>query len=403
MIHRAEGHAPSEQGVEPSYAEIEQSRIPRILVVNHTSSMGGAELGLLRFLASCTDFQVDVLVLENGELTDSLRAAGINVISPHGARGACKIGFTAQVVRTLNDRKYDMVISNSMRAATISAALLLRSTPHVYYLQDGLGPESLSRIKRSILRIVTLPKVDYFLVNSEWTASTIPAHFSAKPTRLVYTMSGGAARAPVGSQSPDSLLSILSLSRIAPWKGIHVLVAAFEFLQSKSNVHIGRSTIAGGSFFGEESYRDSIAARLRRIDIDVAMPGHLSSVGELLHSHDVLVHCSVKPEPFGQVLVQGMAAGLVVIATREGGPSEIIEDGVSGFLYESGDARELANLMERLANDPQLRARVAASAIERAEDFNDERVAALTASSISELLSLKATAGRRGSRQFFVA
>ena len=52
---------------------------------------------------------------------------------------------------------------------------------------------------------------------------------------------------------------------------------------------------------------------------------------------DMLVHASITPEPYGQVIVEAMHAGLPVIAASGGGPSEIVTDGVDGLLYPPGD------------------------------------------------------------------
>jgi len=57
-------------------------------------------------------------------------------------------------------------------------------------------------------------------------------------------------------------------------------------------------------------------------------------------------------EPFGLVILEGMAAGRPVIASRVAGPAEIVEHERDGLLFEMGDAAALANAMRRLWNDP---------------------------------------------------
>jgi glycosyltransferase involved in cell wall biosynthesis len=91
---------------------------------------------------------------------------------------------------------------------------------------------------------------------------------------------------------------------------------------------------------------------------------------------DILVHASVTPEPFGQVIVEAMLAGVPVIAVAGGGPSEIVTDGVDGLLYPAGDADALAQTMERLRNDPDLRVRLSAAGRIRAERFSPQAAAA---------------------------
>src|SRR5213078_3067312 len=87
------------------------------------------------------------------------------------------------------------------------------------------------------------------------------------------------------------------------------------------------------------------------------------------------VHCSVVPEPFGQVVIEGMAAGVSVVAAGAGGPAEIVTSGVDGILTPPGDARELARVLRVLHDDPPLRARLAEAGRRRSRDFTPERSA----------------------------
>jgi len=64
-----------------------------------------------------------------------------------------------------------------------------------------------------------------------------------------------------------------------------------------------------------------------------------------------------------------MAAGLPVVAATPGGPDEIVEDGVSGLLYPSGDVGALADRLRRIARDPALRARLGEAGRRSAERF----------------------------------
>ncbi len=90
------------------------------------------------------------------------------------------------------------------------------------------------------------------------------------------------------------------------------------------------------------------------------------------------MHASTIPEPFGQVVVEAMAAGVPVVAADAGGPAEIITDGVDGLLYPMGDARSLAACLVRLAENSEMRRALCEAALLRAENFSPERVARAT-------------------------
>ena len=67
---------------------------------------------------------------------------------------------------------------------------------------------------------------------------------------------------------------------------------------------------------------------------------------------DVVVHFSMRPEPFGRVVVEAMACGVPVVAAGAGGPLEILQHGVSGWLTPPGDVPALtASLAHALAAD----------------------------------------------------
>ena len=100
-----------------------------------------------------------------------------------------------------------------------------------------------------------------------------------------------------------------------------------------------------------------------RIAERVHFRGFRDDVFAELASIDVLVHASTIPEPFGQVVLEGMAAGVAVIAADEGGPTEIITDNQNGRLFRSRDVASLAGVMRDLADDPTQRARLSSAAV----------------------------------------
>ena len=87
------------------------------------------------------------------------------------------------------------------------------------------------------------------------------------------------------------------------------------------------------------------------------------------------MHASVEPEPFGLVLVEAMAAGKPVVATAQGGPLEIVEEGITGFLVPPGDAEALAGALGKLLADEGLGRRMGEAGRQRAwERFSVERM-----------------------------
>ena len=120
--------------------------------------------------------------------------------------------------------------------------------------------------------------------------------------------------------------------------------------------------------------------------------GFRDDVFAALAELDVLVHASTLPEPFGQVVIEGMAAGLPVVAAAAGGPLEIVTDDVDGILVPPADPDALATALLRLADNPALRAELGLQARRRALEFRPERVAEEVANLYRRMLPIRAAA-----------
>jgi glycosyltransferase involved in cell wall biosynthesis len=135
-----------------------------------------------------------------------------------------------------------------------------------------------------------------------------------------------------------------------------------------------RGRIVGSAMFGEDAYERWLRDLVDELDLQgvVTFTGFVDRVEDELAKLDVLVHASVVPEPFGQVVVEGMAAGLPVVATNAGGPAEVITDGVDGLLVPTGDASALVVALRRLVGDRQLRASLGRAATHSAAAFSPD-------------------------------
>jgi glycosyltransferase involved in cell wall biosynthesis len=100
----------------------------------------------------------------------------------------------------------------------------------------------------------------------------------------------------------------------------------------------------------------------------IVFTGYRQDIPALMKFMDIVVHASNSPEPFGMVVIEGMAMGKPVVATRAGGPLDIVVDGMTGLLVPVGDAKALAGAVIRLLGEPGLRTRMGVAGRERVEE-----------------------------------
>ncbi len=170
---------------------------------------------------------------------------------------------------------------------------------------------------------------------------------------------------------PGGPPTLLFVGRCYPQqKGLEYLVRAMALLPP----HAGARLRIVGEDWGGAAQALSLARALGVGD-RVTYSGPLGR-GELLQAYaeaDILVLPSLF-EPFGIVLLEAMATGLPVVASRVGGVPEVMEDGKTGFLVQPGNARALAEALDLLLSDPALRRRMGRAGRIRAAEYSWDRI-----------------------------
>ncbi|MCM3161736.1 glycosyltransferase [Metabacillus litoralis] len=147
---------------------------------------------------------------------------------------------------------------------------------------------------------------------------------------------------------------IAIIGQIAKWKGQDVFIKAAKLLHL--NFPKVKFFIIGDVLFNKVEdllYKNQLLELAINCKF-IEFLGHRNDVRELIQNMDVIVHASIREEPFGRVIIEGMAAKKPVIASGIGGPIEIIEDGVNGMLYKPGDEKDLAKSIESLLSNDVL-------------------------------------------------
>jgi glycosyltransferase involved in cell wall biosynthesis len=177
-------------------------------------------------------------------------------------------------------------------------------------------------------------------------------------------------------QIGDDEAVITLVGGLVDWKGQDVLLDATpRILARYPRVHI---LLVGAAYGRDASFAQAIGARAADPALQgrVRLLGARNDVAGILALSDIVLHTSTKPEPFGRTFLEGMALGRAVIAANEGGPLDVIDDGVDGLLIRPRDPQLLADAVVRLLDNPQLRTTLGVNAAIKAREYSIERHAA---------------------------
>ena len=230
-------------------------------------------------------------------------------------------------------------ISSRDRFTSLKAAIIRRGSRNVVFVSQSLRETLASRLKISPLRTTVIP-------NGIDTKAFQPARDES-------------IRRALGIP-PESIV-VGAIGNVRPAKAYDDFLRAARSLVTRSNRFY--FIIAG-------QYGGAIADDLMRLRSELGLEervfflGLRSDVATVLHNLDVFA-LSSRSEGFSIACVEAMACGVPVVATRCGGPEEIL-DAESGILVARESPSELADAIYRISQEPQLARQMVDSALERA-------------------------------------
>ncbi|MBY9077504.1 glycosyltransferase family 4 protein [Paenibacillus sp. HN-1] len=355
----------------------------RVAYIDHTARWSGGEVALFNILTHIGD-QVNPLVIlaEEGALADRLREKGIDVrIVPlddsirNRGRNTVNLGAPAAALKLLSyGRKLAPILkeehvacvhTNSLKSALYGTiAAKSAGVPLIWHIRDHIGAPYLKPVVAKGIRLMSRYIPSGVIANSKSTLNALELPRSKK-TLVVYSAFAKAiAASAVRKEQKD--FNVLLVGRLAEWKGQHILLEAAKMLKSNSRI---KFWLAGDALFGEDEYKKRLVSTIDREGLsNVSLLGHVEDIQGLMQQADLLVHTSITPEPFGQVIVEGMAAGLPVIASNEGGPVEIVVQNETGLLIQPGDSAVLAQAISWMLEHPEEREMMAEAGIKRVKE-----------------------------------
>ena len=271
--------------------------------------------------------------------------------------------YFLQLNKLIRSRKPLLVYSTGLKCH-ILASMSCRFTKiqTLLHFRDLLN----SPILRAVFNSLTNNKKVSCIANSKATQNTLP--FSSKviyngfDLKRFHNTSNGQLYQLLGLNHSVPIVGILGA--LAHWKGQKLFIeTAAELIANDCPAHF---VIIGDEIYdtsGDRGIKAELVALVDQYEISdrVHFVGFQKEPEYFLKDLTILVHASLRPEPFGRVIVEGMASGSVVVAADAGGVREIVRNNKTGFLCKPGDKTSYVNCIGELLNSPKLRESVAAA------------------------------------------
>ncbi|MCC2675630.1 MAG: hypothetical protein K0R58_2577 [Ramlibacter sp.] len=352
----------------------------KILAVSHDAYLYGAQRSLLDTVVGLADagHQVEVCVPHEGALVERLRDQGVRVhvvpflrwipaASEPAVRNCLRfvLRFPAGLLRAsrlIRAGNYDVVYTNTVTVLDFALAARMCRVAHVWHLREAAAGNPQLRSPLSNARVAALVRA--LSTRVIYNSRALWARYGASKSGKDVVVHNGLRPPPERARPPRAAgarLCVVTAGFMDRRKGLDVLLDALVLLPPE----LRASMVLRVAGHVEDRMARELAPRLQRLGDSVEFVGWADGLEELLDTADLLVS-SARDEPFGRTLVEAMMAGVPVLATRSGGPEEIVVDGVTGVLVPPDDPARLSAALARMLEQPQLRASCGRAGRERA-------------------------------------
>jgi glycosyltransferase involved in cell wall biosynthesis len=242
----------------------------------------------------------------------------------------------------------DVVHVNNYSVEPVLAARLL-GIPVVYHLHGFTSPNLDGSGRRSFRYVSAFVSISRTVTESAVRAGIDRARIHEIPNFVERTPDALPCPMPTAQ-------GIGIFGRIIPWKGQkEFLSAAIHLLPQFPGLRV---YLVGGASDGDPEYFETCRelARASPYSDQIEITGMMNDVSMYYKKCTVVIHASILPEPFGMVLIEAMSEARPVVASIFGAASEIIEDGVEGYLVDPANTHLMAARIATLLADPSLAA-----------------------------------------------
>ena len=338
-----------------------------ILHVIETCGPGGAETVCLE-LATGLDarqWRSFVAIPGKGWVYDSFRANGFEpIITP--LHGMFDVRYLAGLCNIVRKHKIDLIQTHLFTAAVYGAlAGFLCGVPVIstFHGQPDLVGSARYRamkfwiMRRGVTRAVFVSESlrQFFLSSGHLDVDRTTVIANGIDESEFTSRRDTSLRRELGIADGEVLVG--AVGNLRPAKSYDVFLKAAALLRGQSRVY--RFVVVGEADEGGGLYQELLALRdqLNLGTREVAFTGFKDRIHQIMNNFDFYVSTS-SSEGFSLSVIQAMACGVPVVATKSGGPEEIITHDVSGLLVDTNRPDSVARAIQRLNDEPATRARL---------------------------------------------
>jgi glycosyltransferase involved in cell wall biosynthesis len=331
---------------------------PRILYISTKSEIGGVTSHLMEFITNFRDnYEIYLISGEEGLLTDTAAECGIeyHVVPTLNNKAGVMGDFKAiaQCVRLIKKIQPDLVHMHSSKAGLVGRiAAQIANVPTIFTAHGWGFTPGLPRSRQLLLwgiefslakltdRILCVSKFDYDLALNSNVGDRSQLHY-------VYNgIADNALQAQPETVTEDKKISIVMTARFAEQKDHALAIQACQYLP-----HYVEMVFVGDGH---------LLPSAKQLAVDLGVSDRVKFLGNRLDVAEILANSQIflllsHYEGLPMSILEGMRAGLPVVASNVGGVCEQVIDGKNGWLVPRQDLDATVDALTKLINDPQLR------------------------------------------------
>ena len=341
------------------------NKSPKVLYVSHIMNYGGAEVVLMNILRNSTRWEGRV-ILPEGAFAQALRKEGIPVTiarylvpleRKYRLLWPLKFIFnfvmaSIEVLKAIKVYKPDIIHSNHMASMPYCIVPgMVSGKKIIWHMHDIKSPKSLDGKAILIMSLFA----DRIIAVSDAVKEGLLR--CGVKSHLIVKCWNGIDESCIRSSENESFnyqrvsgkINIAQVGVVFQGKGQHVFVDAVNYLESSDETRNKANYCIIGK---EASDHDGYMGELRKVvrekglEEKIVFYGKVSDMIKVYKNTDVIVLPSVVEEAFPTVILEAMYMGCLVVASSVGGVPEIIDDRVTGLLFEKGNSRQLAGVIK---------------------------------------------------------